>query len=318
MNKRVVITGGAGYIGTRLIQTILNKTNYFVICADSFEYGKKAIWQFMDHPRFRWAYCDVTNEAQVSELLWNWSPNAIIHLAGVVGAPICDMYPDWAKSVHVNGALNIQKHRGRAWVFTASTGSNYGAVEGVCTEETPLNPLSVYGKTKTRAEQILLQGENTCAYRFATLYGASPRMRLDLLPNTFTYDALFNGGINVYEPNARRTFFHISDAVTSIIYALDKGLVGVYNAGDDRGNMTKMELASIIASVVLERAGRGVALGSMEGTDPDKRDYAVSYDKIRAMGFQGSTSIQSGISEVVDYLSGGIKLHNFMGNGVKQ
>ena len=185
------------------------------------------------------------------------------------------------------------------YLLFGSTGSNYGEVFGICTEETPLNPLSIYGRTKTEAERIVMSKQNATAFRFATAFGISPRMRLDLLVNDLTYKAITEGYAVIYESHFLRTFIHIRDLARSFVFAIDNQhrMAGeVYNVGSNKMNYTKREVCEMINEEVPEAFFHHASIKE----DPDKRNYQVSYDKINALGFEVEVDLKTGIREIKD------------------
>jgi nucleoside-diphosphate-sugar epimerase len=184
------------------------------------------------------------------------------------------------------------------YLLFGSTGSNYGEVIGICTEDTPLNPLSIYGRTKTEAEQRVMQRPNSTAFRFATAFGVSPRLRLDLLVNDLTYKAIKEGYAVIYEPSFLRTFIHVRDIANVFVFAINNQhnmVDNVYNVGSDEMNYSKKEVCEIIRThvpkVYFDYSG--------DGEDEDKRNYQVCYDKINQLGFRASITIDQGIEELI-------------------
>ena len=225
----------------------------------------------------------------------------IIHLAALVGFPVCRMNPQMAQEINVDGTVNlIESCTDDQVVFYGSTGSNYGAVTDICTEETPLHPLSLYGETKTKAEQLLMKRDNTIAYRFATAFGVSPRFRLDLLINDFSYKCIKDGYLVVYEKNYMRTFIHVSDIAECFVFGIDnmdKMMGNVFNVGDDNMNHSKEEVCNMIGA----KTGAFIHYEEI-GEDADKRNYVVSYDKISNLGFRTTITVEEGIDEVTEAL----------------
>lgn len=225
--------------------------------------------------------------------------DAIVHLAAVVGYPACRRSPKLAADINVEGTRTLLRVRDphQALLF-ASTGSIYGAVrDGVCTEQTPRRPLTLYGETKAEAEGLVLESGNSVSFRYATAFGVSPRMRFDLLPNDFTLQATATGSLSVYESGFRRTFIHVRDMAGSIAFALEHwdDLCGeAFNVGDESLNVTKAALADLIA----RRVPVDVNFSNM-ASDPDMRDYEVSYAKLRAKGFSTTVGLEEGIAELV-------------------
>ena len=201
------------------------------------------------------------------------------------------------------------------YLLYGSTGSNYGEVEGICTEETPLNPLSIYGKTKTEAEMIVMDRNNSTAFRFATAFGVSPRLRLDLLINDLTYKSLKEGYAVIYESHFMRTFIHVKDIANAFLFAIenkDKMKNNVYNVGSDNMNFSKKEVCEIIKNKVPETYFNYADIGE----DADKRNYQVSYEKIKKIGFKTQYTINEGIDELINAIPL-IKLHNPYFNIIK-
>jgi nucleoside-diphosphate-sugar epimerase len=183
-------------------------------------------------------------------------------------------------------------------ILFASTGSNYGAVTGdICTEETPLNPISLYGETKTDGEKWLLNHSNAVAYRFATAFGLSLRMRLDLLINDFVYQAINNRYLIMFERSFKRSFIHVDDMARSFLFAIenhDKVESGAYNIGDEQNNYSKEEIALLIK----DKVDYYLHFADV-GEDKDKRNYEVSYSKFKSLGFKAETSVEEGIDQLI-------------------
>lgn len=293
--KKILVTGGAGYVGSVLVPELLRK-GYTVRVLDNLMYNSTSLLPYFIFDTFEFIKGDIRDEGVVKEAVDG--VDCIIHLAAIVGAPACNKDRRLAEEVNVGGSANIDKARSRSQaVIYASTGSNYGAVDGICTEETPLNPLSVYGITKTRAEQRFMDTGNTIGYRFATAFGLSPRLRLDLLPNDFTFQALKNGSLVVYEKLFKRTFIHVYDMARSFLFAVenfDRMKDEVYNVGNEQMNYTKEE----VALKIKERVDYYLYFAEV-GSDPDKRDYEVSYEKIREKGFETSITLEKGLDELI-------------------
>lgn len=292
---KVLVTGGAGYVGTILIPQLLRK-GYKVRVLDNLLFGGDQLLPFVRNPNFEFQKGDIRNLQAVKTAVK--SMDAVIHLAALVGYSVCRSHPKLAKETNIDGTRNIIKatHKQQLIVF-ASTGSNYGKVDGVCTEETPLNPLSIYGKTKTLAEKMLLERSTTIAYRYATAFGSSPRLRLDLMINDFTYKAFTQQYLVVYEKHFKRTFIHVSDMGRSLVFALENqnAMKGeVYNVGSDDMNYSKVEVCEIIKKNI------PVYVHYAEvGEDADKRDYVVSYKKINQLGFKTAIEVEVGIKELI-------------------
>jgi nucleoside-diphosphate-sugar epimerase len=293
---RILVTGGAGYIGCVLVPLLLEK-GQSVRVLDNLTYGGTGLLPCFRHPGFEFVSGDIRDAGAVHDSLKGC--DAIIHLAAIVGFPACRKNPDLAQTVNVEGTRVIAQAAGRdRLVLFGSTGSNYGAlVDKVCTEETPLHPESLYGKTKTAAEKMLLEGCNTIAYRFATAFGVSPRMRLDLLINDFVYTALRMRYLVIYEAHFMRTFIHVHDIARSFLFGIENAarMQGqVYNVGSEEMNCSKAQVCEMIRRKVdyyLHYAD--------VGEDADRRNYVVSYEKIKSCGFGTTISIESGIDELI-------------------
>jgi nucleoside-diphosphate-sugar epimerase len=232
------------------------------------------------------------------------SADVIIHLAAMVGAPLCDRYPEMSKNLNLEWVKQLTKRLSKdQHVIFPNTNSGYGSVpDGVCTEETPSNPISLYGKTKQQAEEILLnEHQKTTVFRLATVFGFSPRPRLDLLINNMTYEAYVNKKIEVFDGGNRRNYVHISDVCGGINFALHnphKTAGNVFNLGNDSINTTKLGLAEQIGyltdcKVVIDESR----------TDPDKRDYLVSSEKLSNIGYRAATPLSIGVYELFEYFN---------------
>jgi nucleoside-diphosphate-sugar epimerase len=301
MSKKILITGGAGYIGTTLIPLLLNE-KYKVTVYDSliFNNGDK-LFPFFADQNFDFIKGDVIDSEKLKYSVQN--QDIVIHLAALVGFPICrEKGESFSHKINVEGTQNvIQSMNPDQYLLFGSTGSNYGEVQGICTEETPLNPLSIYGKTKTEAEQLIMSRENSTAFRFATAFGISPRLRLDLLVNDLTNKAYREGYAAIYEAHFLRTFIHVRDIARVFMFAInnhDRVKNNVYNVGSNDMNFSKKEICEIIKKHI-PKANFNY---SGQGQDEDKRNYQVSYDKINMLGYKTTVSIDQGIKELLRVL----------------
>ncbi len=228
--------------------------------------------------------------------------DAVVHLAALVGYPLCKKMPHRAVQVNVEGTKNvIASMPSDAGLVYASTGSNYGEVEGVCTEDTPLNPLSLYGRVKTEAEELCLARGNSIALRFATAYGLSPRPRLDLMINDFCWQAIHQKYLVVYEKHFWRTFIHVVDIARAMVHMLERFDTlehQVFNVGHESLNFTKEDIVKLIK----QRVDFLVYFAEF-GKDEDRRDYEVDYSRVRATGFEVSIDIETGLSELINGLA---------------
>lgn len=291
---KIVITGGAGFIGTVLAPRLL-AAGHHVHVVDSLMFGGHAILPLFGHREFTFAQVDVTDRAALAPELAG--ADVVIHLAALVGYPLCKKLPDRATAVNVGGTINvIELMPEDAFLVYASTGSNYGEVEGICTEDTPLNPLSLYGRTKTRAEELCVARHNSVSLRFATAFGIGPRLRLDLMINDFTWQAIHQKYLVVYEKHFRRTFLHVRDIARGLQHVVehqDRVHHKVFNVGHESMNYTKEDIVSLIA----ERVKFMVHYAEI-GKDEDRRDYEVSYERFNATGFRPEVDIDLGLTEL--------------------
>jgi nucleoside-diphosphate-sugar epimerase len=221
-------------------------------------------------------------------------------LAALVGFPICrEKGEQESHNVNVVGTQNvINALTPNQYLLFGSTGSNYGEVLDVCTEETPLNPLSIYGRTKTDAEHLVLARDNSTAFRFATAFGVSPRLRLDLLVNDLTYKSLTEGYAVIYESHFMRTFIHVRDIARVFLFAIDNHSAmknNVYNVGSNNMNYSKKDVCELIKSKISDAYFNYADVGQ----DADKRNYVVSYEKINKLGFDTTISLETGIDELI-------------------
>jgi nucleoside-diphosphate-sugar epimerase len=227
---KILVTGGAGYVGSTLVPMLLS-AGHKVRVLDNLMYGGEGLIPCFRNPNFEFMEGDICDKPTLIHAIWGC--DLVIHLAAIVGFPACRRDPNLAHSVNYLGTRNVAHVAGRSLpIIFASTGSNYGAVDGVCTEETPLKPLSLYGRTKVAAEQCLLEECETVIYRFSTGFGLSPRMRLDLLINDFVRQVITEHYLVVYEAHFMRTFIHVVDMARAFLFAvdgLDHMLGEVYN-----------------------------------------------------------------------------------------
>jgi len=291
---KIFITGGAGFIGTTLIPKLLGGKHQVTVY-DSLLHGGNPIVPYFRDKNFTFIRGDIRDFNSLKRA--TAGHDLVIHLAAIVGFPACRMNPDLAHRVNVGGTINlINAVPGNTPILYGSTGSNYGTVTNVCTEETPLNPLSLYGETKTEAERLLMERGNCVAYRFATAFGIAPRMRLDLLVNDFTNKCLRDGYLVVYEKHFMRTFIHVSDIADSFVFAIDnlEQMRGnIYNVGDNSMNYSKEAICNMIA----DKTDAFIHFEEI-GQDADKRNYIVSYEKISSLGFSTKVSMADGIDEI--------------------
>ena len=293
---RILVTGGAGYVGSTLVPMLLEQ-GHKVRVYDSLKFGGHGLLPCCQSRNFDLIKGDVCDEQAVIKALDGME--AVVHLAAIVGYPACKKEPQVAQQTNVEGTRMLLKHRKPDTKFIfASTGSIYGSVpDYVCNEQTPTAPITLYGETKAAAEDMVLAAGNSVAYRYATAFGVSNRMRLDLMPNDFTYQAVKNRNLIVYEGGFKRTFVHVRDMARSIMFALDQWdnvRDDVYNVGHESMNFTKEE----VARQILKHTDYYLHFAEV-GADADQRNYEVSYQKIRAKGFETTVDMDRGIAELV-------------------
>lgn len=314
---KILITGGAGYIGSKLIETLLKGPTYNddgeiisnnwldcytdelqITVVDNLSYKQTSLLPFISDERLNFIKTDVREiqkyEKQVKEA------DVIIPLACIVGAPACDKNPDMAMLVNetmIGWLCKIIKPSQKLIFPTTNSGYGIGQDGIFCTEETPLNPISLYGRTKVAAEEAVIKAGGV-ALRLATVFGISSRMRLDLLVNDFTYKALKDKYIVLFESHFKRNYIHIQDVVDTFIFAINnyKSMKGQsFNVGLSSANLSKLELCELIKKYVPEFH----IVTSEIGKDPDQRNYIVSNEKLEALGWQPYYTLDHGIKEII-------------------
>ena len=296
--NRVLITGGAGYLGSVMSERLL-QAGHCVTVLDNLLFGQTPLFHLCANPQFEFVFGDVRDEALLKRQIQN--ADVIIPLAALVGAPLCDRDPLGAESINHGAIRTINRLRSKEQlVVYPTTNSGYGTKTGDlhCTEDTPLEPISIYGRTKCDAETELLNSPNTITLRLATVFGLSPRMRLDLLVNHFTHVAATDGYIVIFEKHFKRNFIHIRDVADAFLHCIEKSVKMVgrpYNAGLDAANISKEELALKIKEHVPNFYIHFAEIGE----DPDKRNYIVSNQRLREAGFEAKRSLDSGIQELL-------------------
>ena len=318
MERHVLITGGAGYIGSILTSELL-RANYRVSVLDSLLFGGESIVPFLNHPNFHFIKSDVTEPRAVRDAVKkDWQiPDAVVHLAGIVGFPACQAVGKqvaWKYNVEATKLVFEQAAElGVERFVFASTYSNYGLSEDSkpVTEESPLNPQSLYAETKIASEEYLLsQKDAACApllFRFATLYGISPRTRFDLIVNQFVLEAFTKRELIIYQRGYSRSFVHIRDVVRGVMMGLEvekeKVRGQVFNLGTDNGNYTKSDIVNFI----LKRMPETVVEYKDLTFGGDMRDITVSFEKIkRVLGFDTTLNVDDGVREVLFALKSGL------------
>ena len=295
---KILITGGAGYLGSVIVDKLL-KSEYEVIVLDKLLFNQTSLLQYTSNPNFKFIYGDVRNESLLEKLCNE--VDVIIPLAAIVGFPACAADPKLAKEINFQQIVNIVKFtKGKKKILYPNTNSGYGVVkdELVCTELSPLNPISVYGQTKCEAENFLLASTNAIVFRLATVFGVSPRMRTDLLVNDFVYKAITDKYIVVFEKSFKRNFIHIEDVANAFLFMLenyDEYRGEVFNVGLSDANLSKQELLEKIQSHVKDFA----VVYDDYYEDPDKRNYIVSNEKIEATGWKPEWDLDRGIKQLI-------------------
>ncbi len=295
---RIVVTGGAGYIGSVLVPLLLND-GHEVTVIDNFMYRQTSLLDCCDKPAFQVVNGDVRD----TRLLEQYVPkaDAVLPLACLTGAPICARDPWTAKAVNFEAvkAIADMLSPSQMMIFP-STNSGYGVGQAdiFCDEETPLRPVSLYGRLKVELESLLLDRGTFVTFRFATLFGTSPRMRLDLLVNDFTYRAVTDKSVVLFEPHFKRNYLHVRDAARAFVHVLanyDAMKGRPYNVGLSDANISKSELCELIRCQV---PGFQI-IEAQVGEDPDKRNYIVSNARIEGTGFRTAHGLRDGIAELV-------------------
>ncbi|MCR4275200.1 MAG: NAD-dependent epimerase/dehydratase family protein [Candidatus Wolfebacteria bacterium] len=296
--SKVLITGAAGYIGSILTPELL-KRGHEVTAIDNFFYDQMSLLDVCNDKNLKIIRGDARSRELISEHIKG--AEFIIPLACIVGALACDRDPLAAKSINLDAIKMILELREKGQkIIYPNTNSGYGIgqKDAYCDETTPLNPISLYGKLKVEAEKALLEAGNSITLRLATVFGVSPRMRLDLLVNDFVYRAVTDRFVVLFEAHFKRNYIHVRDVAAAFIHAMenfDKMKNEPYNVGLSDANLSKMELCNEIKKQLPDFYFAEAKIGE----DPDKRDYIVSNEKIEKTGFKSKISLQEGIEELI-------------------
>ncbi len=297
MPLKVLVTGGAGYIGSMLVPALLGQ-GYHVTVLDNFLYRQSSLMECCGNANFDVIRADCRDEREIKNVLKD--KDCLIPLAALVGAPLCEQDRLGSQSVNFDAIQLLCKLASPAqMVLFPVTNSGYGIGDAgqYCTEESPLRPLTLYGETKVKAEQVVLDRESSMTFRLATVFGSSPRMRMDLLVNDFVYRAMHDRAVTIFEGHFKRNYIHVRDVARAFVYGIEhfdamKGRP--YNLGLDDANLSKIELCQRIQSFF----PNFVYLEAPVGEDPDKRDYIVSNSRIHKAGFTTQWSLDDGILDL--------------------
>jgi nucleoside-diphosphate-sugar epimerase len=298
MSYNILVTGGAGYLGSTMVPDLL-QLGHRVTVLDSFMYKQASLNHVCYHPNFSVIKGDIRIEGVMAPLLKK--ADIVIPLAALVGAPMCSHDPVGATTVNHDAiALMLKLLSKQQMVLMPTTNSAYGTggMNNYCTEESPLNPISLYAKEKVGIEKELLQRDNAISFRLATVFGMSPRMRIDLLVNDFTYRAVHDRFVVLFESSFKRNYVHVRDVSRVFQHAIanfDKMKGQIYNVGLSDANVSKKELCERIQTQIQDF----VFLEAPVGKDPDQRNYIVSNAKIEATGYKPMYSLDMGINDLI-------------------
>ena len=297
-NHSILITGGAGYLGSVMVEALLAQ-GHRVTVLDNFMFSQTPLNHLCANPSFNVVRGDCRNENVVRPLLKD--ADYIIPLAALVGAPLCDRDTTGAETINRDAVMMLTRLASKEQrIFLPVTNSGYGIGEAgkFCTEETPLRPISLYGRTKVEAEKAVLDRGNSITFRLATVFGMSPRMRIDLLVNDFVYRAVNDRAVVLFEAHFKRNYLHVRDVARVFIHGMrnfDAMKNQPYNVGLSDANISKAELCERIRKWL----PKFVYMEAPIGEDPDKRDYIVSNEKVEKTGFKPAHSLDDGIQELI-------------------
>ncbi len=295
---KILVTGAAGYIGSVLVADLL-KHGHQVIAVDNFMYNQASLLDCCSSKQLTIIRGDVQDKQLISKCIKE--VEAIIPLACLTGAPLCQRYPKQAQAVNRDAIRMILKQRSKSQIIifpTTNSGYGIGKKGVVCTEKSPLKPISLYGKLKVQAEQAVLDSGNSITLRLATVFGVSPRMRLDLLVNDFTYRALTDRFLVLFQAHFKRNYVHLRDVTGAFLHCLNhfnRMKNQAYNVGLSDANLSKLELCQEIKRQIPDF----YFVQAPIGRDPDQRDYVVSNAKIEQTNFRAGISLAQGITELI-------------------
>ena len=298
MTAKILIAGGAGYIGSVLTRLLLEK-GFAVTVLDNLSFNQVSLLGCFNDPQFRFIKGDICNESLMKELVPKM--DYIIPLAAIVGAPACASHPVLAKMINYDAVDWILRNTSpQQRILFPNTNSGYGIGEKnqFCDETTPLSPISLYGRLKVQIEHELLSSGRAISLRLATVFGISPRMRLDLLVNDFTFRACQDRFIVLFEEHFKRNYIHVQDVARAFLFGIEhfeKMKGEAFNVGLSDANLSKRELCERIQRYIPDLYIHAAAVGE----DPDKRDYIVSNAKLEALGWRPTKSLDDGIQEII-------------------
>ena len=294
----ILITGGAGYLGSTMVSTLL-AAGHSVTVLDNFMFKQNALSHVCADPRFDVVRGDAREEQILRPLLAK--ADIVIPLAALVGAPLCDADRTAAQTTNhdaIQTLLRLLSPSQRLLMPVTNSGYGIGEKGKACTEESPLRPLSLYGRSKVEAETAVLARGNAISFRLATVFGMSPRMRIDLLVNDFVYRAVYDRAVVLFEPHFKRNYIHVRDVARVFLHGIDNFDAmrdRPYNVGLSDANLSKWELCERIRAHI----PGFVFMEAPIGEDPDKRDYIVSNARIEGTGYKPAHSLDDGIAELI-------------------
>lgn len=306
---KILVTGGAGYIGSMLVPELL-KSEYKITVLDNFMFKQGSLNTSCSNKNFEIINADIRDQSLMKKLVDNH--DVIIPLAAIVGAPLCNKDPFTAQNVNHDAIKDMLTYISNSkYIIMPTTNSAYGTGDknNFCNENSPLRPISKYAKDKVEIEKYLMSRENSISYRLATVFGMSPRMRIDLLVNDFTYRAYHDSALVIFEGHFKRNYIHVRDVVRAFMHSLnnlEKMKSQIYNVGLSQANLSKKELCEEIKKHI----PNFTYVEEKIKKDPDQRNYIVSNEKIESTGFLPKFSLSDGIDELIKGYSM-IKNQNF-------